>query len=108
MSKGKPVIDPVESDAMAERLRKKLRAKLKRMPEKVIVEFGTRVRKVGLPTGTDWPDSFNRDRWYKTFGKSGDLAVERPASRTTAAKTAAAKTAAAKSGAAKTTPKTTD
>lgn len=96
MSKGKPVIDPVESDAMAERLRKKLRAKLKRMPEKVIIEFGTKVKKAGMPTGTDWPDSFNRDRWYKTFGKSGDLAVERPASKTTATKTTAAKTAAAK------------
>ena len=93
MAKGKPVIDPVEADAMAERLRRKLRAKLKRMPESVIMEFGTKVKKPGLSTATDWPDSFNRDRWYKTFGKSGAIDKETPLTANgPAAKTSASKT----------------
>ena len=92
MSKGKAVIDPQELDAIAEGLRKKLRSKLKRLPEKVIIEFGDKVKRPGKLTGTDWPDSFNRDRWYKTFGKSGDLTVEKPG----AIKTAAAKKTATK------------
>ncbi len=78
MTKGKPVIDPMEADAMAERLRKKLRTKLRRMPDSVIMEFGTKVKKPGLATATDWPDSFNRDRWYKTFGKSAAIDKVKP------------------------------
>lgn len=93
MTKGRPVIDPMEADAMAERLRKKLRAKLKRMPDSVIMEFGTKVKKPGMATATDWPDSFNRDRWYKTFGKSGAIDKVTPATaRKAAAKVTPAKT----------------
>jgi hypothetical protein len=71
MVKAKSFIDPAEADALADSLRKKLRRKLKRLPDKVIFEFGTKPKKPGIATGTDWPDSFNRDRWYNTWAKSG-------------------------------------
>jgi hypothetical protein len=95
MAKVKHFIKPGDADALADGLRRKLRAKLKRLPEKVIFEFGTKPKKPGVATGTDWPDSFNRDRWYNTWAKSPADAVTKRApvkAKTPAVKTPAVKT----------------
>jgi hypothetical protein len=82
MRKQDSIIPPKTADKLAESLRKKLRVKLGKLPEQVIIEFGKKPRKPGIATGTDWPDSFNRDRWYNTWARGSGKVVLPAATKT--------------------------
>jgi hypothetical protein len=63
------------SKELAVVLREKLEEKLGTLPNDVLIEFGSGPKEISdlavLKVKTDWPDSFGRNSWYKTWAKSG-------------------------------------
>jgi len=60
---------------ISEHVRKTLQERIGDLPDDILIEFGGGPRNVAdIIKGeirTDWPDSFDRNTWYKTWAKSG-------------------------------------
>ena len=63
------------SKELSTMLRQRLEEKLGVLPNDLLIEFGSGPKAVAdIKQGkikTDWPDSFDRNTWYKTWAKSG-------------------------------------
>jgi hypothetical protein len=75
--------DHVENAAkdLSTKLRAYLEQKLGVIPDDLLIEFGggpadPKNIDASRPISTDWPDSFDRGSWYKTWAKGG--AASRP------------------------------
>lgn len=60
---------------ISKEIRERLESKLGKLPSDVLIEFGAGpVDLNAIQDGkikTDWPDSFDRNSWYKTWAKGG-------------------------------------
>jgi hypothetical protein len=61
--------------ALTKEIRERIDAKIENLPDDILIEFGGGPKSVeNIIDGriqTDWPDSFDRNSWYKTWAKSG-------------------------------------